>query len=183
MQRVHTTFDLLDAHIVTALLREHGVEAYAFDVGMVRQDWFKTIAFGGFRILASDDAIDQARAIICRFAQGDFALADDDPETCPCCGASAVLHDPQPRRNVFLAMCVLPLLEVLTWSWFGKFSAGAIVALFGLQVVAYLCLPWFALRYFKWRMRCGACGRRWRQTPQRHADLARMAVADAVFER
>ena len=183
MRRVHTTFDLLEAHIMTGLLRAQGVEAHAFDVGMVRQDWFRMIAFGGFRIVVSDPAVDDAIAVLGRYANGDFALADADQDRCPRCGAFSVLHDPQPRRNVFLAMFLLPLFELVTWSWFGKFSAEAIAALFALQVVAYLTLPWFVVHYFKWRMRCLDCDLRWRRTPKRHADLVRMAVAGVNFER
>ena len=116
------------------------------------------IAFGGFRVLASDPAVDDAIAVLGRYANGDFALADDDQENCPQCGTSPVLHDPQPRRNVFLAICVLPLFEVVTWSWLANSTAEPVVAVFGLQVMACLSLPWFAVRYFKWRMRCAACG-------------------------
>ena len=57
MRRVHTTYDLLEAHALAAMLREHDIEAWLFDADFVRQDWFKMIAYGGYRILVGDESV------------------------------------------------------------------------------------------------------------------------------
>src|SRR5262249_17210914 len=63
VRRVFRTYDLLEAHIVAALLREHGIEAWAFDVDFVRLNWFEMLAFGGFRVVASDASVGDAAAL------------------------------------------------------------------------------------------------------------------------
>ncbi len=178
MQRIHTTFDLLEAHIVTGLLRENGAEVWACDVDIVRQDWFKMIAFGGFRLLASDASIADALVTLHQYQNGELALPDDHADACPKCGEFCVAHDPQPRRNVFLAMILLSLVESAAFLSLQTLTSIEIIAAFALQFILYLSLPWLVIAYFKWRMRCTACGYRWRESPQRYADL-RNCVATA----
>jgi len=175
MRRVHTTFDLLEAHIVTALLRHNGIEVWFLDVDMLRQNWFKLIAFGGFRLEADAASLADAAIILDRYRNGAFALPDDPQDACPVCRSGSVVPDAQPRRNVFLALIVLSLLEGAAWLGLSTISATSIVVMFAVQYIAALCVPWLVVLYFKWRMRCGDCRHRWRARPQRFCALAAMA--------
>jgi len=177
MQRIHTTYDLLEGHILTHMLRENGIEAWLFDADFVRQDWFKQIAYGGYRILVREDAVAEARSLLDQYDDAALVPAAERGEPCPNCGETTGVDDPQPRRNVFLAMIALSLVEgfvLLTW----KPSPEAILFAFAVQLVLYATIPWLVMRYFKWRLHCGACGHRWRE-PRRHrfAELSRMADA------
>ena len=63
--------------VVTGMLRAHGVEAWACDLDIVRQDWFKMIAFGGFRLVASKTSTADALVKLHQYRNGDLALPDD----------------------------------------------------------------------------------------------------------
>ena len=176
MRRVHTTFDLLEAHILVQMLREHGIEPWLFDAEMVRQDWFKAIAFGGYKILTRDDDVTQAHDVLRAYFDGGLALPAEADATCPRCSHAAGRDDPQPRRNVFLAMLLIPVAEflVLTLLHWRPSAIGKLVV-FALQIVVYATLPWFVIHYFKWPLRCADCGYRWRAPPaHRHAELIRL---------
>jgi len=177
MRRIHTTYDLLEGHILTQMLRENGIEAWLFDVDFVRQDWFKSIAYGGYRILVREEAVAEARSLLDQYDDAALVPAAERGEPCPNCGNATGVDDPQPRRNVFLAMIALSIVETFVWfTW--KPSPEAILIEFAVQLPLYLTVPWMLMRYFKWRLRCGACGQRWRE-PRRHRfmELARMADA------
>lgn len=174
IRRIHTTYDLLEAHLITAMLREHGIDAWLFDADFVRQDWFKSIAYGGYRILVRDEDMAEARTLLNQYDDEELALICEHA-LCPHCGRAAGRDDPQPRRNVFLAMLALPIVEFFAFlHW--KFSPIDMPAAFAVQFCLYATLPWLVLRYFKWRLRCADCGHRWRQPPSlSYAELMRLA--------
>ena len=108
MRRIHTTYDLLEAHLITAMLREHGIDAWLFDADFVRQDWFKSIAYGGYRILVREEDVAEARVLLNQYDDEELALVGEQ------CRLSELRHtargatNPSPRRHVFLALIVLP---------------------------------------------------------------------------
>jgi hypothetical protein len=177
MRRIHTTYDPLEAHLTTAMLREHGIDAWLFDADFVRQDWLKAIAFGGYRIMVSDDFSANAGKVLQEYKNGTLALDDEQHPACPNCGEQRGIENPSPRRHVFLALIVWPwIATIASIAW--KPSTTQLVFAFASQIGLYLFLPWLAIWYFKWPSRCGACGYRWRQPPMhRHAELARLAQA------
>ena len=179
IRRIHTTYDLLEAHLITAILREHGIDALLFDADFVRQDWFKMIAYGGYRIVVRDDSVDQARALLRDYSEGNLALSDEYRTPCPNCAKLAGNDDPQPRRNIFLSIIVLDVVFVMALLFWKAPGTGTILVCFlacVTQIALILVLPWVAIRYFKWRSRCDACGYRWREPRRyRHAELAHMA--------
>ena len=109
MQRVWWTLDLIEAHIVAGLLRERGIAAFVFDDGMVRQDWFRAIAIGGYRVMVASEDVGEALGIVAQYGESahDATYADGDMPACPRCAENAVVDDPRPRRAVFLALIVL----------------------------------------------------------------------------
>jgi hypothetical protein len=181
MRRVHTTFDLLEGHILAGLLRDNGIEAWLFDADFVRQDWFKSLAYGGYRVVVRDADLLEARTLVASYFDGSLALPAEDAAACPRCAHTSAYDDPQPRRNVFIAMIVLPIVEFVALLRL-KLAPVGMLAVFAAQFFLYATLPWLILRYFKWRQRCRNCGHRWRLAPaQSHAELARLAQAgDAV---
>lgn len=176
IRRIHTTYDLLEAHLITAMLREHGIDAWLFDADFVRQDWFKSIAYGGYRILVRDEDVADAHTLLNQYDDEELALIGEQT-LCPQCAHAAGRDDPQPRRNVFLAMLALPIVEFFAFLHWKLSPIGVLVA-FAVQFCLYATLPWLVLWYFKWRLRCADCGHRWRQPPSlSYAELARMADA------
>jgi len=173
MVRVLRCFDLLEAHILVARLRYEGIDARVFDADFVRQDWFKMLVYGGFRIVVPEESATAARQILQSYRNGELTLPDEDGGTpCPNCFSADAQDDPQPRRNVFIAIIALQLVEALMFVYMNP-SDVEIFSMFALQVAAYLILPWFLIGYFTWRMLCPTCGYRWRETRQRsHTDLA-----------
>jgi hypothetical protein len=178
IRRIHTTYDLLEAHLITAMLREHGVDAWLFDADFVRQDWFKSIAFGGYRIVANDDSIADANEILRQYKNGGLALPEEHRLVCPRCSQEDGSGDPQPRRNVFLAILLFDLVAAIAFSQL-RGSEAQIASFIALQFGLYFVLPWLAIWYFKWPSRCDACGHRWREPRRyRHAELAKMAESE-----
>ena len=178
MLRIHRCFDLLEAHIIVALMRDEGIAAQVFDADFVRQDWIRMLAYGGFRVMVPDAAAGDARAILHRYRNGELAFEDDDDHVrCPRCAAEDVADDPQPRRNIFLGYMLFALIwgfALVRWDA----SEFDIFAMFLAQIPLALGLPWLLIRYFKWRMGCANCGHRWRERPRyRHGDLALLAAA------
>jgi Putative prokaryotic signal transducing protein len=181
MVRILRCFDLLEAHIIVARLREDGIDARVFDADFVRQDWFKMLVYGGFRIMVPAESAASARQTLQDYQQGALTLADEgDRLPCQNCQTAGASDDPQPRRNVFLAIIVLSVIDsilLLAWSP----SSLDLFLLVIAQIALCLCAPWLILRYFKWRMRCQQCGHRWREPPRyRYADLAATAEASRL---
>jgi len=182
MRRIHTTFDLLEAHLVAETLRANGVDVWLLDADIVRQDWFKTIAFGGFRLVAAETSVPAALDILRRYQRGELSLPAPPRDDCPRCGLPSAGHDLQPRRNVFLATIVISFAQSAVWLSLTKLSAMGIVLMFAVQLALNLSIPWWVVRYFKWPMRCDACSYRWRERPTPFAVLAAM-VNDASAGR
>lgn len=109
MQRVYWTVDLLEAHIVAGLLCEHGIRASVFDADIIRQDWFRALAIGGYRVMVATQDAGEALGVIAAYYESAHlaSYVDGDMPTCPRCAHNAVVDDPRPRRAVFLAMIVL----------------------------------------------------------------------------
>ena len=86
MVRVLRCFDLLEAHILVARLRYGGIDARVFDADFVRQDWFKMLVYGGFRIVVPEESATAARQILQSYRNGELTLPDEDGGTpCPNC--------------------------------------------------------------------------------------------------
>ena len=185
MMRILRSFDLLEAHIIVARLRVEGIDAHVFDADFVRQNWFRMLAYGGFRIVVPDESASAACDILQRYRAGTLALGDaaDDEESssaCPRCRAAAGRDDPQPRRNVFLAFIVYAVvfsLALVRWSPTESGLALLCCAALG----GGLCLPWLLVRYFKWRLRCPNCAYCWRAPPPNR--FAALAQATETAER
>jgi hypothetical protein len=177
MRRVYTTYDLLEAHVITQMLREHDIEAWLFDADFVRQNWFRMIAYGGFRILVRDESVGDGLQLLREYRNGNLALADEFRLHCPNCAHTTGIDDPQPRRNVFLAMiAIIVVWPCILLSWHP--SPAALLAGSGILIGLSFFITWIVIHYFKWRMRCEDCGFRWRKQPShRYSDLAAMAAS------
>ena len=102
MQRAYGSADFAEAHLVVAMLRANDVDAHVFDRNMVRQDWFQTLAFGGYRVMVADADVERAKAVLEDYRAGRLALDDAtaDRPACPRC-RSPGYEDSGPRRLVF----------------------------------------------------------------------------------
>ncbi|GAA0704454.1 hypothetical protein [Dokdonella soli] len=180
MRRAHWTPDLSEAHIVEHLLREHGVIAWAFDTEMVRQDWLKTLAFGGYRVMVSDADFGKAQAVVNAYRNGELASQIEDTErpSCPGCGASDASEDLRPRRAVFMLLIASDGLSIpFLFATHTASGASWFVASY-LVLQLLLLTPGVAARIVKWRYRCLACDRTWREPPGRaFRDLAHAVEA------
>jgi len=180
MRRIHTTFDLLEGHTIVAMLREHSIEAWLFDADFVRQDWFKAIAYGGYRILVDDEFVAEAVELLRQYRSGALALLDEHRRRCPKCAEFAGSDDPWPRRSVFLGLIVLPFAGIGAFSRWAHTPA-QFLCLSALLFAALFVLPWFVIRYFKWRFVCERCRHRWRDRPiHSYGELARAAEQEAA---
>ena len=177
MQRVHTTYDLLEAHIIVSMLRENEIDAWLFDADFVRQNWFQSIAYGGYRILATESHAANAIAAIKNYKSGGLTLSDAPADTCPRCGSESVRDDPQPRRNVFMLLIAENALA-FPFLLMGKLSIYQFLLFIALTFVVNGLLPAFLPMYFKSRYRCANCGNRWKEFPRAsYAELNRQAEA------
>jgi hypothetical protein len=174
--RAHWTPDFTEAHIVETMLRAHDIPGWVFDGGIVRQDWFKTLALGGYRVMVPDEHALRARELTAAYRSGALSLADDEVErpACPRCDAGRAVENLWPRRIVFL---------LLIASNFGLlFASLLVIGSVGVALLFAFTLIFFfpgVLGYLvKWRYRCSACATTWRAPPRRaFADLARAVDA------
>lgn len=99
MRCAYRTADFSEAHVLEAMLNAAGLGAQVFDRQMVRQDWFQTLAFGGYRIIVEDAEAERAKTLIDNYRSGALAIDDaaEDRPACPRCGMSGQV-DPAPRR-------------------------------------------------------------------------------------
>lgn len=152
------------------MLRAHGLHASVFDAGIVRQDWFKTLALGGYRVMVPDAQMEPAQKLLADYRSGAMALADDDLDVpaCPRCSGRAVTDDPRPRRVVFGALLVAEVapIELL--------PSPVFLLLAGLLPF----LPLAAAPLLGSRHRCGSCGTAF-ATPRRSFEALACAVAEA----
>lgn len=186
MRRVHWTPDLIEAHIVANLLREHGVSAWAFDTEFVRQDWFKVLAFGGYRVMVSNADTDAALHVVGAYRNGELALPDEDVERprCPACNMDNGYEDARPRRVVFM---ILIASAPLMWITLSLLRAPAELSWFAASYLIFqLALIWPGLAAYAitWRYRCAGCGRSWHAPPQRaFSDMTRVVEAESSVAR
>jgi hypothetical protein len=183
MVRVHWTVDLPEAHIVAGLLLADDVPAFVFDDGMVRQDWFKALAIGGYRVVVAPDDVPRARPIVARYleAYATRAYSHDEMPRCVACGTHAVADDPRPRRAVFAALLAGNSLALGVLAFVGNtldaraFSL-VLAALLGLTAAFYF--PGVLAFVVKHRYACADCGRRFRDdSGASFAELAAAATA------
>lgn len=168
MLRVHWTPDLAEAHIVEGLLRAHGLQVWAFDTAFVSQDWLKTLAFGGYRIMSTRADAAESRKIVEAWRAGELEhpASDVDQPVCPRCERIAGVENKSPRRRVFLSLITADALFLLVV--FLPLGTSAL-AIFMLTACALfpllLACPGVAARAMKRRYRCEACNETWRAPP------------------
>ena len=149
MRRAYWSIDFFDAQIVADFLRHQGVEAWVFDVELVRQYWLHAIAFGGFRVVTAEAEHARAAGLVAQWHEGEFALTSNDVDEaqCPRCGSHSSETDAWPRRLGFIAL--------------------------NLFVVGMLFIR------YRSRYRCRACSCRWTSIPEKYSDLsARVETAE-----
>ena len=161
LRRIDTTFDLPEAHIIVGLLRADGIDAYVFDADFVRQDWFKAIAYGGYRVMVADHDLQAARERIRAYREASTILSDADDPPCPACASSTYRDDPRPRRWVFALYMLLPLLQGAVLL-FVKPSHVQHFFWFLVDLFVDMTLAMLAISYLKRRYVCDRCGHRWR---------------------
>lgn len=160
LRRVDTTFDLPEAHIVVGLLRSEGIDAHLFDADFVRQDWFKAIAYGGYRVLVPDEDVSAARERIHAYRELKPELSHPDDIPCPSCSSSTYRDDPRPRRWVFAIYILQEFLVLGILMLTGNAERGFMAALVTIAIDTILAIA--AIVYLKRRYLCDQCGHRWR---------------------
>lgn len=165
MRCVERPAEYVDGLTLTAMLRAHGFNAELFDENFVRQNWFRILAYGGFRVMVPAAQLHSARALIEEYRSGALTLADHDEviPPCPRCQQANSLSDPWPRRRLIAWFIVTA---------FG-FSIGALQFLPNLfnEGFAWLCcslyvlpllIPGFGQHLLVARYRCPACNHAWK---------------------
>lgn len=170
MRRAYWSADFGEAHVVEAMLRAHGFHASVFDAGIVRLDWFKTLAFGGYRVMVPAAQMASAQQLLADYVSGAMAFADDDLDVPPCprCSGHAVADDPRPRRVVFGALLAAELAPI------ALFSSPVFLLIAGLLPF----LPLAASPLLGSRYRCESCGAAF-ATPRHSFEALAHAVAEA----
>lgn len=177
MQCVWRTADPEEACIVASFLRSQGVQAWAFDHGMVRLDWFQALALGGCRIMTSAGEAEYARDLMADWRASHFEDAEPLADQCCVRCSSVGAPDPVPRRLAFASVLAfelgVPGVIIVGLSDEQALLSAFIVA-FAWPLVA---VPAIAIQLLARRFRCISCGHRWRTTPDPFADAARNVEA------
>lgn len=164
MQRVHWTPDLAEAHIIEGLLRAHDLQAWAFDTATVRQDWFRTLTYGGYRVMATNMDAESARELVAAWRAGalSFPASEAELPVCTVCHAAAGVEDKSPRRRIFLAL--IGADATLALALFLPFATAtlALLAIASLTPLA-LAAPGLAGWLTRRRYRCTDCRHAWRE--------------------
>jgi len=178
MQRAYWSADFAEAHLAVAMLRANEVDAHVFDRNMVRQDWFQTLAFGGYRVMVADADVERAKALLEDYRAGRLALDDTttDRPACPRCRSEGV-DDSAPRRLIFALILGGELVSFAIVMLVGRVFEGALPFAVGIYIVGGLLVPIALSRFLKSRYRCTACRKRWRAVPAPHAEAAREVEA------
>ena len=182
MRRAYWSADFAEAHIVEAMLRAHGVQAWVFDALIVRQDWFRTLAFGGYRVMIADEDAARAADVIGEYRTGALAVADEAVERprCPQC-ATPGRDDAIPRRLVFATLIAAEAAFTLFLMSVTRGSEPVLAFLLCGCAVAAAVAVIMATRYLKGRYACPQCATRWRMRPLPFAAMAReVEVATGV---
>lgn len=176
MRCVDWTAEYLDGQVIVALLRAEGLHAHLFDQHTVRQDWFRILAYGGFRVMVPASEFEAACALTEAFRDGTLALPDDanDRPAGPRCRDGVGAADPRPQRRAFAAYLV----------WSAATMALLATGIETVAVVAAACAPWCAMlavpvwrHWLVGRYRCPACTHAWRAVPEPFARLRDAAEA------
>jgi len=182
MRCVDWAAEYLDGHVVVAVLRAEGFDAHLFDEATVRQDWFKILAYGGFRVMVPAREANAARSVVAAYRDGTLALDPGLVEhpACPHCGDLHGEPDPRPRRRLFLAYGL--------WSAFG--FALIVTGLGEDAILVVAALPWLVmllvplLRHLAVsRYRCPACAHAWRAAPTAFVRLRQAAETAGAANR
>lgn len=178
MQRAYWSADFAEAHLVVAMLRANDLDAHVFDRNMVRQDWFQTLAFGGYRVMVADAGVERAKALLEDYRAGRLALDDTttDRPACPRCGSPG-REDPGPRRVIFALILGGELMSFAIVMLVGRVFEGALPFAVGIYIVGGLLVPIALSRFLKSRYRCTACRKRWRARRAPHAEAAHTVEA------
>jgi len=174
LRRAYWSADFAEAHIVEAMLRAHGVQAWVFDALIVRQDWFRTLAFGGYRVMIADEDAARAADVIGEYRAGALAVADEGVERpgCPQCTTPG-RDDPAPYRRVFALMIAADAV-LATGFMLATGGSGEMLALvLGSSVIVVPIVAIVFTRYLKGRYVCPQCATRWRALPAPFATMAR----------
>ena len=172
MKRAHWSSDYADAHVVEAMLKANGLHAWVFDAGVSRIDWFKTLAYGGYRVMVPDGDFERARALVASYRDGALEVGADDGDgvCCPRCGTGDAISDPGPRRRAF---ALLIASDVIAWGLASTIRDAGIAGIarttwFIASTLAFgaLCLATTS------RYRCAACKAAWRAQPSDFATLS-----------
>lgn len=155
------------------MLRAHGVQAWVFDALLVRQDWFKTLMFGGYRVMVANADAARAADLIGEYRAGALAVTDDVDErpACPHCATPGRM-DAEPRRVVFIAYMGLHVL-ILAWLMFAEYANTTTAIILGGGLIAAPIAAIVAARCLKGRYVCPQCSTRWRTRPAPFAAMAR----------
>ena len=172
MRRAYWSADYAEAHIVVAMLRANDVDAHVFDRNMVRQDWFQTLAFGGYRVMVADADVERTTALLEDYRAGRLALDDSitDQPACPCCGMPG-REDAGPRRWVFALLISADLIAVAGLLLVGN-SSGRVPSTIVCTSLSGTLMAVALMRYLKNRYRCTVCGARWRARAALYAEAA-----------
>ena len=173
MRRAYWTADFAEAHVVEAMLRAHGVNAHVFDAQMVRQDWFKTLALGGYRVMVADADTTRAADLVGQYRSGTLAFADEAVERPACPQCTMPGHDdPAPRRIVF---ALLSAAEAVFTLWFLSLARGSDAILALVLYGSAIVIPMVALvstRYLRGCYVCSQCATHWRTRPTAFETMA-----------
>jgi hypothetical protein len=151
---------------------------------MVRQDWFQTLAFGGYRVMVEDADSENAKALIDGYRSGALAIdeAVTDRPACPRCGTPGQ-EDPFPRRLVFAWLIFADLLAVAALMVAERAREYGLPILLVANLVGVPVLAIVVSRWLKSRYRCVACSACWRARPVPHAEAAREVEAAASSDK
>ncbi|MBL0165036.1 MAG: hypothetical protein IPP82_15680 [Xanthomonadales bacterium] len=166
MRCVERTLEYMDGLVFVALLRGRNIEAHLFDENFVRQNWFYTLVYGGFRVMVPAPDLQIARETLVEFRSGAMRCDEDemDRPKCPACRAHSSEFDHRQRRRVFLAYFVCSLVLALLM----EFLSDPLIPYLALSSLLWLAMsmPWLLRYVVNNRLRCGECAHAWRELPR-----------------
>ena|SRR5688572_22263887 len=104
---VETFTNPLDAHVARGLLESEGIPAILHSEHLVSVIWPLANALGGVRLQVAEHRAADARAVLARFARGEFAqaLAEESgvPQSrCPDCGSTDLRYTRAASSTILL---------------------------------------------------------------------------------
>ena len=180
MRCVERVPEYMDGLLLVALLRAREIDAQLFDENFVRQDWFKILAYGGFRVMVPARDWQDAQRTLVEFRSGALHYAEDemDRPICPACHAYSGEFDHRQRRWVFLAY----FINALVLSLCVIFLAEPLIVFFALTCVFWLAMMMPGLLRFivNNRLRCSFCSHAWREPPLMPFSRQQQAAENAL---